>query len=251
MKGKTKMIKAIIHGAGGRMGKELLRLIAESGDFSLAAAVDKFGGEGVEYTSLSDCSAEADVIIDFSNHVLTGELCEYAAKRNIPVVIATTGQDTDEKAIMAKTAEKIPVFHSANMSLGIAVLASLAKKAAEMFPDADIEIIEKHHNRKLDAPSGTALLLANELREVRRDAEFKLGRAGNAKREKNEIGISAVRAGNIVGDHEIIICTDSQTLTLKHEAHDRALFAEGALSAAKYLVGKTKPGMYDMKTMME
>ncbi|MBR5308993.1 MAG: 4-hydroxy-tetrahydrodipicolinate reductase [Clostridia bacterium] len=245
------MIKAIIHGAGGRMGKELLRLIADSSDFTLAAAVDKFGGEGVQYTNLNGFDGEADVIIDFSNHVLTKEVCDYATDRRIPVVIATTGQDADERAIMAQCAEKVPVFHSANMSLGIAVLASLARKAAEMFPDADIEIIEKHHNRKLDAPSGTALLLANELKEVRTDAEFKLGRAGNAKREKNEIGISAVRAGNIVGDHEIIICTDSQTLTLKHEAHDRALFAEGALSAAKYLVQQKVPAMYDMKTMMK
>ena len=245
------MIKAIIHGAGGRMGKELLRLIADSSDFTLVAAVDKFGGDGVQYTNLNGFEGEADVIIDFSNHVLTKEVCDYATDRSIPVVIATTGQDADERAIMAQCAEKVPVFHSANMSLGIAVLASLAKKAAEMFPDADIEIIEKHHNRKLDAPSGTALLLANELKEVRTDAEFKLGRAGNAKREKNEIGISAVRAGNIVGDHEIIICTDSQTLTLKHEAHDRALFAEGALSAAKYLVQQKTAAMYDMKTMMK
>ncbi len=245
------MIKTLIHGAGGRMGKELIRLVNESEDFTLAATVDKFGGEGVSYTSLSDCNEDADVIIDFSNHVLTAELCDYAIARKLPVIIATTGHDPEEKAKMAEAAKVVPVFHSANMSLGIAVLASLAKKAAEMFPDADIEIIEKHHNRKLDAPSGTALLLANELKEVRTDAEFKLGRAGNAKREKNEIGISAVRAGNIVGDHEIIICTDSQTLTLKHEAHDRALFAEGALSAAKYLVKQTVPGMYDMKTMMK
>lgn len=243
------MIKVTVHGAGGRMGKELVRLINESEEFTLAATVDKFGGEGVDFTSLSDCDREADVVIDFSNHVLTKEVCDYAVSKNIPTVIATTGQDTEEKAIMQKASEKVQIFHSANMSLGIAVLASLARKAAEMFPDADIEIIEKHHNRKLDAPSGTALLLANELKEVRTDAEFKLGRAGNAKREKNEIGIAAIRAGNIVGDHEIIICTDSQTLTLKHEAHDRALFAEGALSAAKYLIGQEKPGMYDMKML--
>ena len=244
------MIRAIVHGAAGRMGKELLRLINESEDFTLAAAVDKFGGENVNYTTLCDCKEEADVIIDFSNHALTKELCDYARERKIPVVIATTGQDSEEMEIMSQTSKEIPVFHSANMSLGIAVLANLAKKAAQMFPDADIEIIEKHHNRKLDAPSGTALLLARELKEVRTDAEFMLGRSGNAKREKNEIGISAVRAGNIVGDHEIIICTDSQTLTLKHEAHDRALFAEGAISAARYLVNQEKSGMYDMKNMM-
>ena len=245
------MIKVIVHGAGGRMGKELLRLIAESEGFTTVAAVDGFGGEGVTHKNLSDFNDDADIIIDFSNHVLTSALCDYAMARKLPVVIATTGHDAAEKAKMDETAKVVPVFHSAKMSLGIAVLANLARKAAEMFPDADIEIIEKHHNRKLDAPSGTALLLANELREVRKDAEFKLGRAGNAKREKNEIGISAVRAGNIVGDHEIIICTDSQTLTLKHEAHDRALFAEGALSAAKYLVTQKEPALYDMKTMMK
>lgn len=245
------MIKVIVHGAGGRMGRELLRLIADSTEFTLAAAVDKFGGDGVEYTSLADCNVLADVVIDFSNHVLTGEVCRYAVSKAIPTVIATTGQSPDERAMMEEAARYVPIFHSANMSLGIAALASLAKKAAEMFPDADIEIIEKHHNRKLDAPSGTALLLANELKTVRKDAELVLGRAGNAKREKNEIGICAVRAGNIVGDHEIIICTDSQTLTLKHEAHDRALFAEGALSAARFLVGKEDAGMYDMKTMTE
>lgn len=243
------MIKVTVHGAGGRMGKELVRLINESNEFELAATVDKFGGEGVDFTSLAECNRDADVVIDFSNHVLTGEVCDYAVSTGIPTVIATTGQDEAEREIMLNASKKTRIFHSANMSLGIAVLASLAKKAAEMFPDADIEIIEKHHNRKLDAPSGTALLLANELRSVRRDAEFKLGRSGNAKREKNEIGISAVRAGNIVGDHEIIICTDSQTLTLKHEAHDRALFAEGALSAAKFLTQQREPGMYDMKMM--
>lgn len=242
------MLKVIVYGACGRMGKELVRLISESDDFVLAAGVDKFGGE---YESLSDFSGDADVIIDFSNHVLTGELCQYAAKRKIPVVIATTGHNPEEKAVMADAAKSVPVFHSANMSVGIALLASLAKQAAIALPDADIEIVEKHHNRKLDAPSGTALLLAGEIKSVRADAEYKLGRAGNAKREKNEIGIHAVRAGNIVGDHEIIICTDTQTLTLRHEAHDRALFAEGALAAAKYLAEQSVPGMYDMKTMLK
>ena len=231
------------------MGRELVRLINESGEFELCAAVDKFGGEGIDFVSLAECDRAADVVIDFSNHVLTGEVCDYAVKNRIPTVIATTGQTPEEKAEMIKASETVPVFHSANMSLGIAVLASIAAQAAALFPEADIEIVEKHHNRKLDAPSGTALLLADELKTVRKDAQYMLGRAGNAKREKNEIGIHAVRAGNIVGDHEIIICTDTQTLTLRHEAHDRALFAEGALSAAKYLSGQKNPGMYDMKSM--
>ncbi len=245
------MLKVIVNGAGGRMGQVLCGMIEESEDFAVVARVDKFGGDNADFTALSMFCGEADVIIDFSNHVLTSELCEYAAERKIPVVIATTGHTPEEKAAMEKAAMAVPVFHSANMSVGIALLASLAKQTAALFPDADIEIVEKHHNRKLDAPSGTALLLANEIKTVRKNAQYKLGRAGNAKREKSEIGIHAVRAGNIVGDHEIIICTDTQTLTLKHEAHDRALFAEGALCAAKFLATQGKPGIYDMKSMMK
>ena len=144
---------------------------------------------------------------------------------------------------------EIPVFHSANMSLGIALLVELAKTTAKAFPDADIEIIEKHHNRKLDAPSGTALLLANAIKEIRKNAKFIFGRGGQAKREVEEIGIHAVRMGNIIGEHEVIIGTDTQTITLKHEAHSRALFAEGALAAADYLCGKSA-GLYDMERMI-
>ena len=144
----------------------------------------------------------------------------------------------------------IPVFHSANMSLGIALLVELAKMTAKTFPDADIEIIEKHHNRKLDAPSGTALLLANAIKEIRTKAKLVFGRQGQAKREADEIGIHAIRMGNIVGEHEVIVGTDTQTVTLKHEAHSRALFAEGAMAAAAFLIGKPA-GLYDMKRMIE
>ena len=143
----------------------------------------------------------------------------------------------------------IPIFHSANMSLGIALLVELAKMTAKNFPDADIEIIEKHHNRKLDAPSGTALLLANEIREVRSNARFVYGRSGQAKRTPEEIGIHAIRMGNIIGEHEVIVGTDTQTITLKHEAHSRSLFAEGAIAAAEFLI-KQPAGMYDMKSMV-
>ena len=136
------------------------------------------------------------------------------------------------------------------MSLGIALLVELAKTAARSFPDADIEIVEKHHNRKLDAPSGTALLLANAVKEVREDARFVCGRAGQAKRTPEEIGIHAIRMGNIIGEHEVIVGTDTQTITLKHEAHSRSLFAEGALAAADFLIGKGA-GLYDMKSMIE
>lgn len=149
-----------------------------------------------------------------------------------------------------EAAKQIAVFRSANMSLGIALLVELAKMTAKTFPDADIEIIEKHHNRKLDAPSGTAILLANAIREIRTKAKLVFGRQGQAKRTPEEIGVHAIRMGNIVGEHEVIVGTDTQTITLNHEAHSRALFAEGAMAAAEFLIGKPA-GLYDMKSMIE
>lgn len=241
----------IVNGACGRMGRELVNLILEDEALTLAACVDKFASDDGIYKNLSDVKEEADIIIDFSNHTSSPELCEYAKNKKIPLVIATTGHTSEEKEMIFDAAKTVPVFYSANMSLGVALLASLAKKTAALFPNADIEIIEKHHNRKLDAPSGTALLLAEKIKSVRENALFKLGRSGNAKREPNEIGIHAVRAGNIVGEHEIIVCTDSQTITLKHEAHTRALFAEGAIAAAKFLAHVKEAGLYDMSSMLE
>ena len=135
------------------------------------------------------------------------------------------------------------------MSLGVALLCELARQAAALYPDADIEIVETHHNRKLDAPSGTALMIADRIREERTDATYKLGRAGHEKREAREIGIHAVRMGNVVGEHEVRIGTDTETITLKHEAHDRSLFAEGAVVAARYLIGQ-KAGLYGMRDML-
>ena len=143
----------------------------------------------------------------------------------------------------------IPIFHAANMSLGVALLIELAKITAKTFPDADIEIIEKHHNRKLDAPSGTALAIANAIKTVREKAFFVFGRQGNAKRTENEIGVHAIRMGNIIGEHEVIVGTDTQTITLKHEAHSRSLFAEGAIVAAEFLV-RQPAGFYDMNRMI-
>lgn len=245
------MLNIIVNGACGRMGKELIRLIGEDENLNLTASVDKFAEEEGIYTNLCDVKEKGDIIIDFSNHASSKELCEYAKNNKIALVVATTGHTPEEKEMILDAASVVPVFYSANMSLGVALLANLAKKTAALFPNADIEIIEKHHNRKLDAPSGTALLLAEKIKTVRENAIFKLGRSGNAKREQNEIGIHAVRAGNIVGEHEIIVCTDSQTITLKHEAHTRALFAEGALAAAKFLSQVQKAGLYDMSSMLE
>ena len=237
-------MKIIVNGAGGHMGREVCRLV-EASDNTVAARVDKFGGEEM-LTNINDFSGDADVIIDFSHHTASPELVKYAVERQIPIIIATTGHDDAELEAIYEASKNVAVFMSANMSLGVALLVELAKKTARVFPDADIEIIEKHHNRKLDAPSGTALMIAKAIEEVRRGVKFVFGRGGQQKREPNEIGIHAVRGGNIVGEHEVIVCTDAQIITLKHEAQSRSLFAEGAIAAASFLVGKGA-GLYSMQ----
>ena len=247
-------MKILICGVGGRMGREVARLALDGmRGATPVAGFDLLPVDTREFPTYTEWSAVAetpDCIIDFSHHAGTAAMLEYAVEKQIPVVLATTGHTEEETEGIRRAAEVIPIFHSANMSLGIALLVELAKTAAKAFPEADIEIVEKHHNRKLDAPSGTALLLARELQEVREDATLVCGRSGQAKREKNEIGIHAIRMGNIIGEHEVIVGTDTQTITLKHEAHSRSLFAEGALAAADFLIGKGA-GLYDMKSMIE
>lgn len=239
-------MKVIINGAGGHMGQYVRSVVEAKAGFEVAALVDKNG----DYIhNLSDFTGEADVIIDFTHHTATEELINYAVERKIPVVVATTGQTDEERAMIAAAGKEIPVFFSANMSLGVALLVNLAKQTAAAFPDADIEIVEQHHNRKVDAPSGTALMIARALQEVRPEAEIVTGRNGQHKREKQEIGVAALRLGNVVGIHEVYVTTGTQTITLKHEAHSRALFAEGALAAAAWLVSKG-PGLYDMSDML-
>lgn len=245
-------MKFIVNGAKGRMGAQIVALLKkEDCPHELLAGVDINATEGDGFfSSLSDVTQKADCIIDFSHHSATREICDYATKNAVPVLFATTGQTPEELDMIKTASSSIPVFVSANMSVGIAMLANFAKMAVAAMPDADIEIVEKHHNRKLDAPSGTALLLANEIKKVKTDAEFVCGRAGMAKREKNEIGIHAIRGGGTIGVHEIIITTDSQTITLSHEAHTRELFAEGAISAAAF-VGEMPCGFYNMYDMIK
>lgn len=242
-------MKVIVNGAAGRMGKEILAIIEKGGRNSELA----FAADRVEtgYLPIDTFEGQADVIIDFSHHSATTALCAYAVSKNLPVVLCTTGQTEEELELINKTAEKIPIFRSGNMSVGIALLIELAKKTAAAMPDADIEIIERHHNRKEDAPSGTALMIADGIREARGNVPYKLGRAGHEKRNFGEIGIHAVRAGNIVGIHEVLVCTDTQSITLKHEAYSRALFAEGAVAAAEYLSDVTEPGIYSMYDMLK
>ena len=242
----------IITGANGRMGRMLTETVRAEAKHAVAALVspsfytDSAAGT---YPCPEQYDGPADVLIDFSSHAATASLTAYCAARGLPLVIATTAQTEEDMAAVREAAEKIPVFLSANMSIGVALLADLAKKAAAVFPDADIEIIERHHNQKVDVPSGTALLLARRIQEVRPEAELVVGRHENGKRTPTEIGIHSLRYGSEVGTHEIILSNGSETVTLKHEAESRVLFARGAVAAAEFIVGKA-PGLYDMRDII-
>ena len=240
----------IIHGSTGRMGQNLIKALSRNHVLAAGVSVDQETNAAEKnYHSLPEFTGEADMIIDFSHHTAIGAVLDYAEARKIPVVIGTTGHTEEEKARIAEAGKTIPVFHSGNMSVGVALLVQLAKQTAKAFPDAEIEIIETHHNQKLDVPSGTALMLADGIKSVRETATYNIGRPENGKRTREEIGIHAIRLGNVVGIHEILVSTGTQTITLKHEAHDRMLFAEGAVTAAEYLAGQPA-GLYNMETML-
>jgi len=238
-------VRAVICGANGAMG----RLIREILGSDVVGCVSIDGENGVPRTFDELGRVEADVVVDFSHHSAAPDVLRYAEAIGAAAVIGTTGHTPEEKALIMDAAKRIPVFFSGNMSLGIAVLCRLAKEAAKYFPDADIEIVETHHHRKVDAPSGTALMLFNAIREVRPEATPNCGRAGEGKRTREEIGISSLRLGSVVGIHEVHIHTGTQSLTLKHEAVTRAMLADGAVEAAKFMVGKEK-GFYNMESML-
>ena len=238
-------MRAVICGANGAMGKLICASLGEE----VVGKVSIDGENGVSKTFAELGAVQADVVIDFSHHTAIAGVLDYAKKIGAAAVIGTTGHTPEEKEMIYTAAKEIPVFFSGNMSLGIAVLCRLAKEAARYFPDADIEIVEVHHNRKVDAPSGTALMLFNSLKEVRPNATANCGRSGEGKRTKDEIGISALRMGSVVGVHEVHIHTGTQHLTLKHEAVTRAMLADGAVDAARFMEGKTV-GLYNMESML-
>jgi len=238
-------MRAVICGANGAMGKLIDGILGSE----VVGRVSIDGENGVPKTFGELGAVDADMLIDFSHHSAIAEVLAYAEKIGCAAVIGTTGHTAEEKALIYAAAEKIPVFYSGNMSLGIAVLCRLAKQAASFFPDADIEIVETHHTRKVDAPSGTALMLFNAIKEVRPQATANCGRAGEGKRTKDEIGISSLRLGNVVGVHEIHIHTATQSLTLRHDAITRAMLAEGAVDAARFMEGKPT-GLYNMESVL-
>ena len=238
-------MRAVLFGANGAMGKLISQLLGEE----IVGKVSIDGESGVAKTFAELGKVEADVVIDFSHHTAVADVLSCAKSLGASAVIGTTGHTAEEKAMIRAAAEEIPVFYAGNVSLGIAVLCRLVKQAAAFFPDADIEIVETHHTRKVDAPSGTAHMLFHAIKEVRPNAVENCGRSGEGKRTKDEIGIHALRLGSVVGIHEVHIHTQNQSLTLRHESGSRAMLAEGAVDAARFMVGKDK-GLYDMESIL-
>lgn len=238
-------MRAVICGANGAMGKLICGILGDE----VVGKVSIDGENGVAKTFDELGPVQADAVIDFSHHTAAPEVIRYARAIGAAAVIGTTGHTPEEKALIQEAAEDIPVFFSGNMSLGIAVLCRLAREAAGYFPNADIEIVEVHHNRKVDAPSGTAHMLFEAIHQVRPNAVEHCGRAGEGKRTKDEIGVSSLRLGSVVGVHEVHIHTGSQCLTLRHEAVTRAMLADGAVDAARFMVGKPR-GMYNMESLL-
>lgn len=246
------MTRAIMNGCNGKMGQCITQICAQDPDIEIVAGIDMYDGIKNTYpvfASLAECTVDADVIIDFSNAKAVDALVDYCVEKQIPVVLCTTGLSEEQLQKVEQAYEKVAILKSANMSLGINTLMELLKKAATVFAPAgfDMEIVEKHHNQKLDAPSGTALALADSMNDALEDAyTYKYDRSQERKkRDKYEIGISAVRGGNIVGEHEVIFAGVDEVIEFKHTAYSKSVFAKGAVEAAKFLAGKPA-GFYDM-----
>jgi len=253
------MTGVLLNGVLGRMGEALVRLISESDDLKVVCGIDaKYDGTCKKafpvYTSPAEVPADTafDVIIDFSHFSAVPALLEFAVKRGVNVVLCTTGLPKETLELVDKASKSIGIFKSANMSVGIHVLRKLCKEAAVLLGDFDIEIVEKHHNNKHDAPSGTALAIAESLNEAKNGSlEYVYDRHSRlAKRGKQELGISSIRGGNIVGDHDVIFAGRNEVLEITHRAQSREVFADGALKAAVFMAGKPA-GKYDMEDMIK
>ena len=248
------MLKAILSGACGKMGRFVAECAEKDSEIKIVAGVDKFNSGALfpVFNTFSEVNTQADVIIDFSNVEVLDSLLDYAVDKKIPVVIATTGYGSTQTQKIYEAAKSIPIFFSFNMSLGVNLICNLAKKAAAILGnDFDIEIVEKHHNQKIDAPSGTAIMLANSINEVFDDKlNYEYDRhSKRSKRTKNEIGIHSIRGGTIVGEHDVIFAGHDEVITISHSAASREVFAVGAVKAAKFIAKQTK-GIYDMNSII-
>lgn len=250
------MTRVIMHGCNGKMGRTISELIAADEEIEIVAGVDAWD-EGKNtypvFSTITACDVAADVVIDFSAAAAVDGLLEYCVKKQVPCVLCTTGLSDAQLAKVRETAGKVAVLKSANMSLGINMLLKLLKEAAGILAPAgfDIEIVEKHHNQKVDAPSGTALALADSINEELDQAyDYVYDRSQiREKRTQKEIGISAVRGGTIVGDHDVIFAGADEVVTFSHRAYSKAVFGKGAIQAAKFIAGKPA-GMYDMSDVI-
>lgn len=246
------MVKIIMRGCNGKMGQVITDLVREDEEAVIVAGIDRYdnreNGYPV-YQTLEECDIEADVLIDFSSVHGLEELMATAVQRKLPVVMCTTGLSKEQIACVENSSKQIPVLRSANMSMGVNTVMKVLKAVTKVLADAnfDIEIVERHHNQKVDAPSGTALALADVIQgALDEEYEYVYDRSQKReKRSKKEIGISAVRGGTIVGEHEVIFAGTDEVIEIKHTAYSKAIFAKGAIQGAKYLAGQ-KPGMYDM-----
>lgn len=250
------MVRMIMHGCNGKMGQVITGICKEDENIEIVAGVDPYTERKNSYpvfAKISECDVQADVIVDFAAAPAVDELLAYSVEKQIPVVLCTTGLNEEQLAKVEETSKKVAVLKSANMSLGINMLMDLLQKAANVLAPAgfDIEIVEKHHNQKVDAPSGTALALADSINEALDNAyDYKYDRSQERKkREKYEIGIQAVRGGNIVGEHEVIFAGTDEVIEFKHTAYSKAVFAKGAVEAAKFLAGKPA-GRYEMSDVI-
>lgn len=251
------MTKIIMHGCNGHMGQVITGIAKEDANAEIVAGIDVVDNRDNGYpvfTNIYDCDVTADVIIDFAAAVAVDDLLEYAVKRQIPVVLCTTGLSEEQLAHVEEASKKVAILRSANMSLGINTLLKMVKTATEVFAAAgfDIEIVERHHNKKVDSPSGTALALADSINDALPEKyDYVYDRQPRREaRPKKEIGISAVRGGTIVGEHEVIFAGTDEVIEFKHTAYSKAVFAKGAVEAGKFLAGKG-PGMYDMQQVIE
>ena len=250
------MIKVMMHGCNGAMGQVISEIIEESESAVMAAGID-FKDDGHNpypvFKNLEDCNVDVDVIIDFSSSKATDRLLSYVAEKQIPLVLCTTGLSEEQLKKVEETSKKTAILRSANMSLGVNVLLKLVNTAAKVLADADfdIDIVEKHHKLKVDAPSGTALALADAVNEaLHNEYEYVYDRSQRRiRRPKKEIGISAVRGGTIVGQHDVIFAGQDEVIEFHHTAYSKAIFGKGAVSAAIYLAGKPA-GMYDMSDVI-
>lgn len=250
------MVKVLMSGCNGFMGRVVTDIIAEENDIEIVAGIDledKGDKTYPVFTSISDCNVDADVLIDFSSPKALDSLLAYCVEKNVAAVLCTTGYSEQQIAQIQDAAKQVAVMKSANMSLGINMLLKLIQDAAKLLAPAgfDMEIVEKHHNRKVDAPSGTALALADSLNEaLEQNYTYKYDRSQERKsRDKYEIGISAVRGGNIVGEHEVIFAGLDEVIEFRHTAYSRSVFAKGAVQAAKFMAGKPA-GFYDMSDVI-